>query len=107
MKFLDCPPKYIGQTGRTLSIGCKEHIHAIRSKQSNSGYSNHILNTGNTYGAITDTMNIIKTGKEGKYLNALEKYHIYRINKNNLHMKDIYIYTYNPIFETLYKLYAK
>jgi hypothetical protein len=63
MKYLDCSLKYIGQTGRTLNIKYKEHIHAIRSSNSNSGYSDHILNTGHTYGTITDIMDIIKTGR--------------------------------------------
>jgi hypothetical protein len=36
-------------------------------------------------------MNIIKTEKKGKYLDMLEKYHIYRIGKNKLHMNDAYI----------------
>jgi hypothetical protein len=96
MKCLDCPLKYIGETGRMLNIRYKQHIHAIRSNKSNSGYSNHMLNKGHAYGTITDTMGIIRTGKKFKHLNALEKYHICRISKNNQHMND----TYNPIFET-------
>jgi hypothetical protein len=72
MKCLDYPLKYIGQTGRTLNIRYKEHIHAIRSNNSNSGYSNCILNTGRTYRTITDIMDIMKTGKKGKHLNTLK-----------------------------------
>jgi hypothetical protein len=52
-------------------------------------------------------MDIIETGKNGKYLIALEKYHVYRTSENNLHMNDTYINTYNPIFKTLYELYIK
>jgi hypothetical protein len=77
MKCLDCSLKYIGQTGRTFNIICKEHIQAIRNNKSNSGYSNHKLNTGHTYGTITDTVDILNTGKKGNHLNTLEKYHIY------------------------------
>jgi hypothetical protein len=33
---------------------------------------------GLTYGTIKDTVDIIKTGSKGRYLNTLEKYHIYR-----------------------------
>jgi hypothetical protein len=61
----------IGQTGRTFIIRYKEHIHAIRNN-SNSGYSNHIPNTGHTYGTIIDAMDIIKTGKKVKYFNNVE-----------------------------------
>jgi hypothetical protein len=104
MKCLDCPLKYIGQTGRTFNIRYKEHIQAIRNNNSNLGYSTHTLNTGHTYGTITDTMDIVNIGKRGKHLHTLEKYHIYRISKDNLHMNDTYIDIYNPIFETLHEL---
>jgi hypothetical protein len=53
MKCLDCPMRYIGQTGRTFKVRYKEHIQAIRNNNGNSGYSNHILNTGHTYATIT------------------------------------------------------
>jgi hypothetical protein len=59
------------------------------------GYSNHILNTGHTYGTITDTMDVIRTGRKGKHLNTLEKYYIYKISKNNVHMNDTHIKAYN------------
>jgi hypothetical protein len=35
-----------------------------------------------------DTMDIVKTGKKGKHLNTLEKYHIYRTSEDNLHMNE-------------------
>jgi hypothetical protein len=79
MKGMDCPLKYVGQTGRTFNTRYKEQIHDIRSNNSNTGYSNHILNTEHTYGTVQDTMEIITLGKKGKYLNALERYHIYKV----------------------------
>jgi hypothetical protein len=83
---------YIGKTRRTFNIRLKEHIDVIRNNNSNSGYSNHVLNAGHTYGTIADNMDITKRGKKVKLLNVLEKYHIYRINKENLLMNDnIYI----------------
>jgi hypothetical protein len=60
---MECPRKYIGQTGRTFNIRYKKHIHDIRSNNCNTGYSNRILNTGHIYGTMTDTMKIIKTLK--------------------------------------------
>jgi hypothetical protein len=66
-----------------------------------------MLNTGHTYDTITDTMDIIKTGRKDKHLNSLEKYHIYIISKDNIHMNDTYIDTFNPIFEALHKLYTR
>jgi hypothetical protein len=63
-------------------------------------------NTGYTYDTTMDTTGILKTGRKGKHLNTLEKYHIYRISNDNLHMNDTHIDTYNPIFETLHELYT-
>jgi hypothetical protein len=64
LKCLDCPLKYIGQTGRAFHTRYKGHIIAIDNNNGNSGYSNHILNTGHKYKPITDTMNIIKHTKK-------------------------------------------
>jgi hypothetical protein len=65
MKCQDCPLKYVSHTGRIFRTRYKEHIPAIRSNNSNSGYSHHILNTGHAYGTITDIMDIVKIAKGG------------------------------------------
>jgi hypothetical protein len=55
------------------------------------------------YGAITETMDIIRH-ERGKHLNTLEKYHIYKIGKNDLHKNDTNIDTHNRIFRTLQEM---
>jgi hypothetical protein len=92
MKCMSCPMKYIGQTGRPFNIRYKENI-----RDSNSGYSNHILNTGHSYGNITDTMEIIKIETKGKGLNALKRYHIYKISKEGIHTNDMHNETYKRL----------
>jgi hypothetical protein len=64
---------------------------AIRNNHSNTGYSNHILNTGHKYGTIVDTVDVIRTGKKGKHLNTSEKCHIYLTKKDNLQMNKIHV----------------
>jgi hypothetical protein len=44
------------------------------------------------------TLDVIRTGRKGRYLNALEKYQIYKISRNNLHMN----YTYNTVCQTYF-----
>jgi hypothetical protein len=39
-------------------------------------------------------MDVIRTGRKGRHSNTLEKYHIYKISTDNLHMNHIYIDTY-------------
>jgi hypothetical protein len=52
-------------------------------------------------------MEIIRTGKKGRYLNTLENYYIYEIFKDNLHMNDTNIDIQNPIFEALHTFYIR
>jgi hypothetical protein len=102
MKCLDCPLKYVRQSGRAFCTRYKENIQAIRNNNSNSGYSNHILNTGHKYGTtVTDTMDIIRAHGKGKHLNTLENYHIYKLSKDNIQMNDTNTDTHNPIFKAL------
>jgi hypothetical protein len=102
MKCLGCPLKYIGQIGRTFHTRYKEHIHNDRNNDRNSGYSNHILNTGHKCGTITDTMDIIRTHR--KQLNTLGKYYIYKVSKDNLQMNDTNMDVNNPVFKTLQEM---
>jgi hypothetical protein len=62
------------------------------------------LNAGHKYGTIANTMEIITTGRKGKYLNTLEKYHVNEISMDNLYMNDIYTDTHNLIFEALHEI---
>jgi hypothetical protein len=107
MKCMDCPLKYVGQTGRKFNTRYKEHIHDIRTNNSNTGFANHILNTVHTYRTITDTMEIMKTERKGSYLNTFERYYIYENSKDNLHMNDTNIDIHNPIFKALHRIYTK
>jgi hypothetical protein len=63
-----------------------------------------MLNTGHAYDPITDTMEIITTGKKGRHLNTLERYYIYKTNKENILMNDTRTETYNPIFQAIQEL---
>jgi hypothetical protein len=101
------PIKICWSNRKSVSVRYTEHISAIRSKSGNSGYSNHILNTGHTYGAVTDSMDVIRAGRKGRHLNTLGKCHIYKIGGNSLHLNDTHIETHNPICQTLHKLYDR
>jgi hypothetical protein len=52
-------------------------------------------------------MEIMKTERKGRYLNTLERYYIYEIIKDNLHMNDTNFDTHNSIFEALHRNYTK
>jgi hypothetical protein len=69
-------------------------------------WPNRILNTGHAYATMQDTMQITTLGKKGIYLNALEIYHIYKANRDNLSMNDTHIETHNPIYLKHYTEYT-
>jgi hypothetical protein len=52
-------------------------------------------------------MDVVRTSKKGKHLNTLERYHIYKLSREGLHMNDTYIDIHSPIFETLQELNAR
>jgi hypothetical protein len=60
-------------------------------------------------GTVSDTltMDVVRTGRKGRRLNTLEKRHIYKISRNNLHMNDTYIDIFNPVFLTFHELYHR
>jgi hypothetical protein len=48
-----------------------------------------------------------KNRKKGKHFNILEKYHLFGINKDNLHTNDTFTDIYCHTFDTLKELYAR
>jgi hypothetical protein len=52
-------------------------------------------------------MEVIKTERNGRYLNTIERCNIYEVSKDNLQMKDTNVDTHNPIFEALHMKYIK
>jgi hypothetical protein len=101
LKCKDCPLKYIGKTGRTFKTRYNEHIYAIKTNRRNSKYAEHILDTGHTHGTINETLDILHTKKKGHLLDTLERYYIYNLSKQKLHMNDTYADKHNPIFELI------
>jgi hypothetical protein len=66
MKFLDCPLKYIGQTGRTFSVRYKEHIYAVRSNISNCKIFKSYIKHGICIWHMSDAMDVVRTGQDRK-----------------------------------------
>lgn len=99
----DCNSFYIGQTGRSFRSRFKEHIQALRSKNSTtikSNFAEHLLNENHNYKGIEENLEIIEYLNKGGTMNSKEEFHIYSAyleNKDNL--LNIQIPLKNPIFE--------
>lgn len=50
----------VHRSDRIIDPKYKEHIHAIKYNKDASIYAQHILNPGNSYGNMQNTMNIIQ-----------------------------------------------
>jgi hypothetical protein len=49
-------------------------------------------------------MDVIRNGRKGRHLNALEKYNIYKISETNTQLNDTYNEMQNPIFQEIYEI---
>jgi hypothetical protein len=72
LSCLDCPKKYIRQTGRIFKKRYKGHIHATHNNRSDMGYSPHISDTGHTYRNIESIFEVIKKGRKEKFLDSFK-----------------------------------
>jgi hypothetical protein len=59
------------------------------------------LDTGHAYDKIENTMKILNFHEKGKYLNTLEKFHIYKANKTGILLNDNFTVIYNTIFDLI------
>jgi hypothetical protein len=96
---MECGGAYVGQTGRKFRVRYKEHIRDIRSNKGNTGFANHILNSGHTYGTLEDTLQVVSIQNKGPHLNTLEIFHIYKEQKTGTSLNDNHVDLYNPLFE--------
>jgi hypothetical protein len=52
-------------------------------------------------------MEIIQTARKGKYMNGLEKYHIYRTHRQGKQINEVLFDPQNPIFDAIYNHFTK
>jgi hypothetical protein len=103
VKCMDCHRQYVGQTGRNFKTRYKEHIRDIRNSRKTSGYVQHIVETGHSFGKMNDIMEI-KIEQKGSYLNTLENFHIFKLFKQGIQLNNIGSNIHNPIFNVIQNL---
>ena len=57
---LTCCKIYVGQTELNLNTRFKARVQAMSSNRSNSGYAQHILQSGDSYGSSQNTLRTTK-----------------------------------------------
>jgi hypothetical protein len=56
---------------------------------------------------MEDKMDILHIEKKGPFMSTLERFSISSLSKDNLHVNDTYIDTYNPIFDLVENHYGE
>jgi hypothetical protein len=72
-----------------------------------SRYAQHILDMQHAYGTMEDTLDILHIERKGPLMNTLERFHVYKLSKENMHINDTFADMYNPIFNLITKYYKK
>jgi len=55
-----CNLSYVGQTSRNLKTRFQEHIRYIKTNSPQSAYAQHILHSQYKYGALAESMTLLK-----------------------------------------------
>jgi hypothetical protein len=56
---------------------------------------------------MQDVMEVMQVARKSRYMNSMEKFHIFCTQKENKHMNEILFDPKNPIFDTIYNHYKQ
>src|SRR5215475_13756238 len=74
----DCEKKYTGQTGRPFKVRFQEHLRDYIHGNNKSKFAQHLLENKHGIGPMENIMHVTHVTNNGKMLNTLEKFYIYR-----------------------------
>jgi transposase-like protein len=97
----DCSMKYVGQTGRSFRTGFSEHFRDFKYANHKSKFAQHLLDNNHSFGPIDNILEVLHSTSKGKLMDTLEKFHIYKITRENIQINDKNTSKPNAIFDTL------
>jgi len=65
--------KYIGQTGRCFETRLKEHLLSFNKNNYKFRLAQHLLETGQSFGKIYDSLGFVCFDDKGTHLNTVGK----------------------------------
>jgi hypothetical protein len=80
-----------------LKTRFKEPIRDIKNNGQNSKFAQHVLDTAHEYETMEKAKKIVHIEKKGQVLDTYERFHMFEISKQNIHLNDNFAETYNPI----------
>lgn len=79
----DCNSFYLGQTGRPFLKRFKEHLPKNNIEKTHSNFARHLMMSNHNYVNFKTNFEALHICKNGRYMNAIEEFEIYRAFKNN------------------------
>jgi hypothetical protein len=89
---------YVGQSGRPITIRHREHIRYIKTNNSASAYTTHLLNNKHEYGTANDTLKLIQPCRKSKKMNHWENLYIQTYRQQNLLITEQQVNEPKPLY---------
>jgi hypothetical protein len=74
--------KYVGQRDRSFHKRYKEHVHDFKYNIRKSSFATHLLDNNHSMGPIYEIMDILYTTGKCKFMDTVERFHIYSETRN-------------------------
>jgi len=99
LKCSTCNKAYVGQTGKSIGIRHKEHITYIRTNNPQSAYAMHLLQNRHEYGAIENTLQLLKTCRKSTRMNCWEALYMQIFHQHGILITERQTGDINPLYE--------
>jgi hypothetical protein len=93
--------KYTGQTGRPFRVRLQEHLRDFKYGKNKSKFAQHRLENIHSIGPMENIIDTIHITKQGRKMDKLESFYIYRETKLNNQINDRLTVKPNAIFEAV------
>ena len=99
IKCNTCQNKYVGQSGRPITVRHKEHIRYIKNCNPISAYAAHILHNRHEFGTVEDTLQLIRSCRKGSRMNQWENLYIQTYRQQGRLIDEQQVSEENPLYK--------
>lgn len=89
---------YIGPTGKSLGIRCREHVRHFKTNNQNSAYILHTKKKRQEYASMEETMDLLKTCNKGTQMNCRKPRCIQTHHQQSILIEERKVNDFNPIY---------
>jgi len=94
-----CKKKYVGQSGRPITIRHKEHIRYIKNCNPISAYAAHVLYNRHEFGTAEDILQLIRPCRKGSRMNQWENLYIQTYRQQGRLIEEQQVGEENPLYK--------